>query len=88
MKIIKYKKGTKGLYKVELEDGRVLSLYEDVILKFELLLKKEIFEEEFDSINKYNLECDVYYVALNSIKNRFRSIYELSELLKKKEYPE
>ena len=63
MKIIKYKKGTKGLYKVELEDGRVLSLYEDVILKFELLLKKEIFEEEFDSINKYNLECDVYYVA-------------------------
>ena len=40
MKIIKYKKGTKGLYKVELEDGRVLSLYEDVILKFELLLNK------------------------------------------------
>ena len=30
MKIIKYKKETKGLYKVELEDGRVLSLYEDV----------------------------------------------------------
>lgn len=88
MKIIKYKKGTKGLYKVELDDGRVLSLYEDVILKFDLLLKKEIFEENFDSINKYNLECDVYYVALNSIKNRFRSIYELSELLKKKEYPE
>ena len=88
MKIIKYKKGTKGLYKVELEDGRVLSLYEDVILKFDLLLKKEIFEEDFDSINKYNLECDVYYVALNSIKNRFRSVYELSELLKKKEYPE
>ena len=88
MKIIKYKKGTKGLYKVELDDGRVLSLYEDVILKFDLLLKKEIFEEDFDSINKYNLECDVYYVALNSIKNRFRSIYELSELLKKKEYPE
>ena len=88
MKIIKYKKGTKGLYKVELDNGRVLSLYEDVILKFDLLLKKEIFEEDFDSINKYNLECDVYYVALNSIKNRFRSVYELSELLKKKEYPE
>lgn len=88
MKIIKYKKGTKGLYKVELDDGRVLSLYEDVILKFDLLLRKEIFDEDIDSINKYNLECDVYYVALNSIKNRFRSVYELSELLKKKEYPE
>ncbi len=88
MKIIKYKKGTKGLYKVELDDGRCLSLYEDVILKFDLLLKKEILDEDIDYINKYNLECDVYYVALNSIKNRFRSVYELSELLKKKEYPE
>ena len=42
MKIIKYRKGAKGLYKVELDDSRVLSLYEEVILKFELLLKKEI----------------------------------------------
>ena len=33
MKIIKYKKGAKGLYKVDLEDGTVLSLYEEVILK-------------------------------------------------------
>ena len=88
MKIIKYKKGTKGLYKVELDDGRCLSLYEDVILRFDLLLKKEIFDEDIDSINKYNLECDVYYVALNSMKKRFRSVYELNELLKKKEYPE
>ena len=72
MKIIKYKKGTKGLYKVELEDGRVLSLYEDVILKFDSLLKKEIMDSDLDSINKYNLECDVYYVALNNIKSRFK----------------
>ena len=27
MRIIKYKKGSKGLYKVELDDGRVLSLF-------------------------------------------------------------
>ena len=31
MKIIKYKKGTRGLYKVELDDGRCLALYEEVI---------------------------------------------------------
>ena len=54
MRIIKYKKGSKGLYKVELDDGRVLSLYEDVILKFDLLLKKEIMDSDLDSINKYN----------------------------------
>lgn len=84
MKIIKYKKGSKGLYKVELDDGRVLSLYEDVILKFDLLLKKEIMNSDLDSINKYNLECDVYYVALNNIKSRFKSEFELRNILKKK----
>lgn len=86
MRIIKYKKGSKGLYKVELDDGRVLSLYEDVILKFDLLLKKEIMDSDLDSINKYNLECDVYYVALNNIKSRFKSEFELRNILKKKEY--
>lgn len=87
MKIIKYKKGAKGIYKVELDDGRVLALYEDVILKFELLLKKEILEAELKNINDYNLECDVYYVALNNIKARFKSTYDLKEFLRKKEYP-
>lgn len=87
LKIIKYKKGAKGIYKVELDDGKVLALYEDVILKFELLLKKEILEEELESINAYNLEYDVYYVALNSIKARFKSTYDLKEFLRKKEYP-
>ena len=61
MKIIKYKKGSRGLYKVELEDGRSLSLYEEVILKFNLLLKKEVLESELDEIEKFNLECDVNY---------------------------
>ena len=41
-----------------------------------------------DSINKYNLECDVYYVALNNIKSRFKSEFELRNILKKKEYPD
>ena len=87
MKIIKYKKSSRGIYKVELDDGRVLSLYEDVILKFELLLKKEISEEDLFSINAYNLECDVYTVALNNIKARFKSVSDLREFLIKKDYP-
>ena len=37
MKIIKYKKGSNGLYKVELDDGRCLALYEVVIFMFYLL---------------------------------------------------
>lgn len=87
MKIIKYKKGSKGIYKVELDDGRILSLYEEVILKFEMLLKKEILDKDLKDINDYNLECDVYYVALNNIKARFKSVNDLFEFLRKKEYP-
>jgi regulatory protein len=87
LKIAKYKKGSKGLYKVELEDGRILSIYEDVILKTNLLIKKNIDEDDINNINLLNMEYDVYYVALNSIKNRYKSIYDLRAFLEKKEYP-
>ena len=87
MKIIKYKKGSKGKYKVFLDDDRELILYEDVILKYNLLLSKELDEKTMIELDKYNQECDVYYTALNSINNRFKSVYELRQNLIKKEYP-
>ena len=87
MKIIKYKKGKNGKYSVFLDDGREFLFYEEVILKYNLLIKKEVLEKDLEEINQSNLEYDVYYVALNSIKNRYRSTYELKELLIKKEYP-
>ena len=87
MKVIKYKKLAGGRYKVYLEDNHELLLYEDVILKYNLLIRKDIDEKLIIEMDKYNQEIDVYYVALNSIKNRFRSIYELRGILLKKEYP-
>ena len=88
MKILKYKKKPNGKYSIFLDDGREFVYYEEVILKFDLLLKKEIREEDILTIHNANLEYDVYYVALNSIKSRYKSIYELRMFLKKKEYPE
>lgn len=87
MKIIKYKKTTKGRYKIYLDDDRELLLYEDVILKFELLLKKEILEADIMEVEMFNQECDVYHVGLESINHRFKSVYDLREFLIKKEYP-
>lgn len=87
MKIIKYKKTTKGRYKIYLDDGRELLLYEDAILKFELLLKKEILEKDIMEVELFNQECDVYHVGLESINHRFKSVYDLREALIKKEYP-
>ena len=88
MKILKYKKKSNGKYSLFLDDGREFVYYEEVILQFNLLLSKTIEEEDLLTIHNVNLEYDVYYVALNSIKNRYKSTYELKEYLKKKEYPE
>ncbi len=87
MKIVKYKKGTKGKYKILLDNDNTIVLYEDVILKYNLLLTKEIDEKLLIEVDKYNQECDVYYTALNSINNRFKSVYELRQSLLRKEYP-
>lgn len=88
MKILKYKKNSNGKYTIFLDDGKSLVLYEDVILLYNLLLKKEINSEDIEEICNTNFEYDVYYVALKSITSRFKSVYELRAFLRKKEYPE
>lgn len=88
MKIIKYKKGSKGRYKVYVEDGREFLFYEEVILKYDLLIKKEIDSDLLIEMDQYNQEWDVYYTALHLINTRLRSVYELKELLINKEYPQ
>lgn len=87
MKILKYKKKRNGQYEIQLDSGKNLCLYEEVILNFSLLLKKNIDEEELDEILLSNQEYDVYYVALKSLKNKFKSVKELRISLLKKEYP-
>jgi len=88
MKILKYKKKKNGQYELMLESGEELSLYEDVILNFDLLLKKSISDDERNMILQANQEYDVYYVALKSLKSRFKSVKDLRELLLKKQYPQ
>lgn len=86
MKIVKYKKNSKGRYIVTVDDGREFLLYEDVILKYNLLLKKEIDNDLLKNINKLNDEYEIYYVALSAIKSRVKSIYEMKKYLEKKNY--
>ena len=60
MKILKYKKGKKNEYKILTDDGEYI-LYDDIIIKHELLLKKEINKKEWDSIIKENNLLKAYY---------------------------
>ena len=86
MRIVKYKKRTNGIYDVFLETEKIC-LYEEVILKYDLLLTKEIRNEDRESIEKDNLSYEVYHIALKSLQGKYRSTYDLCEFLKRKEYP-
>ena len=86
MKILKYKKRNNGIYDVFLED-RKLCLFEEVILEYNLLLTKEIYEEDLEEIEKDNLFWEVYHLSLRTLKGRYRSVFSLHQFLEKKEYP-
>lgn len=87
MRIEKYKKLRNGKYEITLEDNSTFEIYEDVILKYNLLLTKEIGENKKE-ILEFNQECDTYYTGLKLLKSRARSKKEVQENLIKKEYPQ
>lgn len=84
MKTEKYKKLSKGRYKVTFDKGSEYILYDNVILKYNLLSKKDISLNELDDILKENEFYDIYNVALNYIERRLRSEKELISYLEEK----
>lgn len=83
MKIKKYSKVKGNLYKI-VTDKEEYKLYDDIILKYELLLKKEIDEKEFQKVLKENNLLASYYDSLKAIGVRLRTKKELNTILKKK----
>lgn len=85
MKILNYKK-LNNKYRVYLDNNSYLDLYENTILKYELLLKKEIKEEDIDLIKKDNSKEEIYDIAIKYINIKMRSKKELYNYLVKKEF--
>ncbi len=85
MKILKYKKGKKNEYKV-LTDTKEYIIYDDIIIKYELLLKKEINDQEWDKLIKENNLLKAYYTGLDIISKRLKTEKELKTILNKKGY--
>ena len=86
MNIVKYKKLRDNKYKVILDNNIELTLYEDVILKYELLIKKSITDKMFKDIKEDNSYYECYNYALKSINSRFKSISDMKKILINKEY--
>ncbi len=81
MKILKFRKIDSSKYKVFLENGEDITLYEDVILKFHLLLTRHVNEKKLIEMNQLNNYYEVYYTGLRFIKSRFKSAGDLKKAL-------
>ena len=86
MNIIKFKKIGKDKYKVYFENEE-LTLYEDVILKYNLITKKSIDLDLLDKVLESNKYYEMYNLALNYISFKMRSSSEIREYLIKKDAP-
>ena len=86
MKIEKFKKRPNGLYTIYLDNFNSYDFYEEIILKCELLLTKNIEEDELNEIIKDNKNYESYYDALKTLKRTIKTKEEIRKLLTEKKY--
>lgn len=82
MIIQKYKKDKANRYKVVIDDEEY-TLYDDIIIQYGLLMKKELTKKELEEIMLANDELESYYRSIKYITKKMRSIREMEEVLKK-----
>lgn len=82
MKIKSYKKIKQNKYEVTLSNNESVLLYDDIILKYELLTKKEINAEELKEIILDNAKYEIYYAMLKDISKKLRTEKELRNKFK------
>ena len=85
MEIQKFKKIGKAKYKILLNNSELI-LYEDIILKYNLITKKKIILEDINKYLNENRYYEVYYNALSYINNKMRCEEELRNYLSHKGY--
>ena len=84
MRIEKFIKDKNNKYKVIFDDDEY-KLYDDTIIKYNLLSKKDIDNKLLTEVLSYNDELVSYYESIKYINRRLRSELEIREYLKKKD---
>lgn len=88
MEIIKYKKLKNNIYEVELSNDLKIKLYDDVIIKYNLLINKKLTDKSLKEIIEYNESLDAYYLSIKYLNNKLRCEKEIYEYLKRKDIQE
>ena len=81
MKILRYVKKGNNNYQIEFDNGLCVKLNEDLILKYNLLYKKEMDQDEVNKLILLNNKYDIYNKCVKYICVRLRSINELKEYM-------
>ena len=84
VKILKYRVLKNGKYRLTLEDGRMVDLYDEIILKHNLLIDKQI--DDIDTLVVDSASMDAYYKGIRYLGHRLHTENELKDYLVSKEF--
>lgn len=83
MKIEKFTKLKENKYKVVFDNELEVTLYDDVIVKYNLLVNKVMDNKEFKEVTTYNDSLDAYYKSIKYINRKLRTKKEIFKYLEK-----
>jgi len=86
MNIIRFRRKSNGKYVIYFDDGSDCQLCEEIILKYELLLKKNITQQQLNQIVSENMVWNCYYDALKLINKFPKTKKELFHSMQTKGY--
>ena len=84
MEIVKFKKSKSNLSEIILDNGLSFKLYDDVIVKYNVLVNKKFDDKLFEDVRNYNESSDAYYLSIKYLNTKMRSEKELKKYLAKK----
>ncbi len=86
MTIKMFKMKQKGLYELVMDNGKIYSFYEEIILKYELLLSKKIEDKLLPSLLEENKKYECYYKGLERLNKKAETKSSLTRYLLGKGY--
>ena len=81
MKIETFKKLKDNKYKIIFENSDEISLYDDIIVKYNLLANKNLEEKNLKEIILENNKMDAYYLAIKALNKKMRTKKEIYKIL-------